>query len=80
MIAAKDAEGKILWSWHIWMTDLPMGQVYWRNAGTMMDRNLGALSATPGVPDEFIKPTNFDNCFLGCSKLGDCQYIPNDWK
>ena len=50
VIAAKDAEGKILWSWHIWMTDLPMGQVYWRNAGTMMDRNLGALSATPGDP------------------------------
>ena len=31
-------------------------------------------------PDEFIKPTNFDNCFSGCSKLSDYQYIPNDWK
>ena len=48
VIAAKDASGKILWSWHIWMTDQPQGQVYYNNAGTMMDRNLGATSATPG--------------------------------
>lgn len=42
LIAAKDASGKILWSWHIWLTDKPKGQVYYNNAGTMMDRNLGA--------------------------------------
>ena len=48
LIAAKDATGKILWSWHIWMTDKPEDQVYYNNAGTMMDRNLGATSATPG--------------------------------
>ena len=48
VIAAKDEEGNILWSWHIWMTDQPQGQVYYNNAGTMMDRNLGATSATPG--------------------------------
>ena len=48
VIAAKDANGTILWSWHIWLTDQPQGQVYYRNAGTMMDRNLGATSATPG--------------------------------
>ena len=48
VIAAKDASGKILWSWHIWFTDQPEGQVYYNNAGTMMDRNLGATSATPG--------------------------------
>ena len=48
VIAAKDASGKILWSWHIWLTDQPEGQVYFNNAGTMMDRNLGATSATPG--------------------------------
>ena len=48
VIAAKDASGKILWSWHIWLTDHPQGQVYYNNAGTMMDRNLGATSATPG--------------------------------
>ena len=48
VIAAKDASGTILWSWHIWLTDYPQSQVYNNNAGTMMDRNLGATSATPG--------------------------------
>ena len=48
VIAAKDASGTILWSWHIWMTDTPVDQVYNNEAGTMMDRNLGATSATPG--------------------------------
>ena len=48
VIAAKDASGKILWSWHIWLTDQPEGQVYYKDAGTMMDRNLGATSAIPG--------------------------------
>lgn len=48
VVAAKDASGTILWSWHIWLTDQPTEQVYYNNAGTMMDRNLGATSATPG--------------------------------
>lgn len=48
VIAAKDASGTILWSWHIWLTDQPQEQIYYNNAGTMMDRNLGATSATPG--------------------------------
>ena len=48
VIAAKDANDKILWSWHIWLTDQPQAQVYNSDAGTMMDRNLGATSATPG--------------------------------
>lgn len=48
VIAVKDASGNILWSWHIWLTDQPQGQEYYNNAGTMMDRNLGATSATPG--------------------------------
>ena len=48
VIAAKDADDNIIWSWHIWFTDQPEEQVYYNNAGTMMDRNLGATSATPG--------------------------------
>lgn len=48
VIAVEDKNGNILWSWHIWFTDQPQGQVYYNNAGTMMDRNLGATSATPG--------------------------------
>ena len=48
VIAAKDASGKILWSWHIWLTDEPQECVYANGAGTMMDRNLGATSVNPG--------------------------------
>ena len=48
VIVVKDEGGTILWSWHIWLTDRPAEQVYINNAGTMMDRNLGATSATPG--------------------------------
>lgn len=48
VIAAKDVGGNILWSWHIWLTDEPKGQVYYNGAGTMMDRNLGATSIIPG--------------------------------
>lgn len=47
VVAAKDADGVILWSWHIWFTDAPQAQRY-NDVGTMMDRNLGAVSATPG--------------------------------
>lgn len=45
LIAAKDKKGTILWSWHIWLTEQPTGQVYYNDAGTMMDRNLGAINA-----------------------------------
>lgn len=49
VIAAKNSSGTILWSWHIWMTeDVIAEHVYNRSAGTFMDRNLGATSATPG--------------------------------
>ena len=47
VIAAKDAFGNILWSWHIWMTDYPKEQVYYNDAGTLMDRNLGATTSIP---------------------------------
>ena len=49
VIAAKDASGTILWSWHIWLVEDEIEEhVYANNAGTMMDRNLGAVSATRG--------------------------------
>ena len=48
VIAAYDAAGTILWSWHIWLTAAEMQEITYANdAGVMMDRNLGALSATP---------------------------------
>ena len=49
VIAAKNSKGTILWSWHIWCAEEGwQEQMYYNDAGTMMDRNLGATSATPG--------------------------------
>ena len=48
VIALKNKYDEVVWSWHIWFTDKPAEHVYANNAGIMMDRNLGATSATPG--------------------------------
>ena len=42
-LAAYDANGKILWSWHIWI--LPEVKVKYLGDYTVMDRNLGATYA-----------------------------------
>ena len=71
LIVAKDAEGKILWSWHIWMTDKPEDHVYYNNAGTMMDRNLGATSAEPGKVETLglLYQWGRKDPFLGASSI-----------
>ena len=71
VIAAKDASGTILWSWHIWLTDQPKEQVYYNNAGTMMDRNLGATSAAPGdvVARGLLYQWGRKDPFLGSSSI-----------
>ena len=52
LIAVKDKNGTILWSWHIWVTDYNPDEDYDVYVGKenykIMDRNLGALSNTPG--------------------------------
>lgn len=48
IIALKNADEEILWSWHIWGApdfETTMDQVYNNGAGTFMDRNLGAMYA-----------------------------------
>lgn len=48
-IAVRNSKDVILWSWHIWCSEEGWNDhVYANNAGIMMDRNLGATSATPG--------------------------------
>jgi len=48
VIAARGSYDEILWSWHIWMTDEPSACSYRNVDKLVMDRNLGATSATPG--------------------------------
>lgn len=46
LISIADDEN-ILWSWHIWSTDMP------KSIENVMDRNLGATSADPNDPDAY---------------------------
>ena len=50
LIALKDKSGIIVWSWMIWCTDRPEEFEYLTSEGntvSVMDRNLGAVSADP---------------------------------
>ncbi len=47
VIAAKNAQGTVLWSWHIWVCDSDVGETS-GNGHTWMDRNLGAISDADG--------------------------------
>ena len=55
VIAAFDEDDKILWSWHIWMTDQPAEHRYVNNTGEylVLDRNLGATRADRGSEDQW---------------------------
>ena len=44
VVAIKNASGKILWSWHIWVTDYAPT---FTGPGSFMDRNLGAMTNNP---------------------------------
>ena len=58
LIAAKDEEGSILWSWHIWCTDKPVEHTYINHQNqtfNVMDRNLGATRADRGTGEEWIE-------------------------
>lgn len=53
LVAVKDENGVILWSWHIWVVDYDpenQNQTYYSGA-VMMDRNLGATAAMPDLND-----------------------------
>ena len=46
LVAAKDSDGKILWSWHIWIPSTTIAtNTYGLFNHELMDRNLGALVA-----------------------------------
>ena len=55
LIAAKDAEGKILWSWHIWVPASKIADIdNGIHTTPMMDRNLGALDVAVASADAKI--------------------------
>ena len=51
LIAARDGDGNILWSWHLWIPETPVEEVdepdhiFWKT--NLLDRNLGALIVQP---------------------------------
>lgn len=58
LIAAKDENGDIIWSWHIWCTDKPKEQTYINYSDqtfSVQDRNLGATRSDKGTGDEWIE-------------------------
>lgn len=46
VLAGFDKNGKIVWVWHIWCTDVPKTMTY-ASGAIFMDRNLGATSSDP---------------------------------
>ena len=44
LIAARDSEGNIIWSWHIWNAQQELQEITLGNGRVVLDRNLGALS------------------------------------
>lgn len=62
LIALKDDSGTVLWSWHIWVTDVPAEQTYVNSSGTfvVLDRNLGATRADRGTGEEWKQSCGID--------------------
>lgn len=52
VIAAFDESGKIVWSWHIWCTEVPETRKH-DNGSVFQDRWLGAYDTEPGMPGAF---------------------------
>ena len=61
VIAAKDSDNKIIWSWHIWIPQTTLGTVDATSYSgfTFMDRNLGALVATAAGGDAVASVESF---------------------
>lgn len=53
LLSVQDSEGKILWSWHIWVCNNynpDYGSIPLNGTHVLMDRNLGALSSSSSNP------------------------------
>lgn len=77
VVAAYDKDDRILWSWHIWLVEDPIVEItYANNAGVMMDRNLGALSAEVNSPEALglFYQWGRKDPFLGSSSISEPVY------
>lgn len=79
VIAAKDAMGNVLWSWHIWFYYQPYGTTYSNNAGIMMTDNLGATDVyssdfgRPGLLYQWGRKDPFVGYASVCYKNGNVR-------
>ena len=76
IVALKNSSGTIVWSWHLWFVqDEIKEHIYANGAGTVMDRNLGATSATPDDVGAFglIYQWGRKDPFLGLGDLNTYQ-------
>ncbi len=92
LVAACDAAGEVIWSWHIWLTeaDLDASTQTYANGFVLMDRNLGALSATPGElsslglyyqwgrKDPFVGPDEVYKSSITVSDANPCRQTVYD--
>ena len=50
VVGVRDKDGKMLWTWHLWLTDRPAEQGY-KNGFAVQDRDLGATAYSPEGDD-----------------------------
>lgn len=53
LVGVLDANGTMLWSWHIWVPDGVVSDIVLAKGVTFQDRNLGALKTTRGNAQSF---------------------------
>ena len=76
VVAVKDYNDVILWSWHLWFVeDEIKSQDYAAGAGLVMDRNLGAVSSVPGEVGAIglLYQWGRKDPFLGSSAIGESK-------
>lgn len=84
VIAAKNAMGKILWSWHIWVPSSKItNNQYGLSGQKWMDRNLGALVVAEASESSAVNPLSIGffyawgrkDPFPGATAAGGSTYI-----
>ena len=83
VISLADADGTIVWSWHIWSTDKPNAIEI--NGQRWLDRNLGATSTEPNNIDTYGLHYNPGNPFpfpgpkYSEFSIGETPSVPDGW-